>query len=341
MKGGRRALSWFLWTASLISHSRARDEFRFTLQRDECSFLPWGLERIQEDGVEIDGQLQQASDVVATGSGIHIYVIDTGIVPHEEFGSRIGQGLDCTQGGTCRLESAMTDSLGHGTAVSSLTAGACLGVATGATIHPIRVIDSNGNGSLQAIINGLRWATETSVTNGWRGVINLSLTAPASESLNEAVDKATENGMVVVTAAGNQGKDACEYSPGSSESSLNVGASKLQYMENDVIPVDGVSFLSNTGPCVTIYAPGEEIPSASNTQIADGMKYDQIITLSGTSQAAPLVAGAAALYLETHRNATPQQVKEAIQNASFLFESNRVDSQNDICCTILNINGLS
>lgn len=331
-------LSLFLLISSLGAYTRGQNECRYRIERDGCPFLPWDLERIQEDGVQINGKLQNtASNGVATGSGVHIYIIDTGIVPHEEFGSRIGQGLDCTQGGTCRLDSALTDSLGHGTAVSSLTAGSCLGVATGAVIHPIRVIDSDGNGSLQAIIDGIRWATETSAANGWRGVINLSLTSPASESLNEAVDKATENGMVVVTAAGNQGKDACGYSPGSSQSSLNVGASKLQYTENEINgPVDGVSLLSNTGSCVTLYAPGEDIPSASNAQ-TDGITYDQIVTLSGTSQAAPLVAGAAALFLEKHRDATPQQVKESILNASFIFESEKKDN----CCTILNINGLS
>lgn len=201
------------------------------------------------------------------------------------------------------------------------------------------MIDSNGNGSFQSIINGIRWATETSKANGWRGVINISLTSPASQEINEAVAKAVELGMIVVTAAGNQGSDACEYSPGSSSSSVTVGATKIGY-DGDA-PVDDVSLLSNTGRCVTLYAPGEDIPSASNMP-ANGTKvYNQIVTLSGTSQAAPLVSGAAALYLETHPNATPEEVKEAIQDASLIFDSNQSKYQKDACCTILNIHSLS
>jgi len=333
------ALSWSLFLQVTPIHTIPSDNIndRYLIQREDCPFLPWSLERIQEDEFQIDGQLPNSNDVVATGSGVHIYIIDTGIVPHVEFGSRIGQGLDCTQGGTCRLTApgtVPTDDLGHGSAISSQAGGSCLGVATDAIIHPIKVVDSNGNGSLQAIIDGIRWATETSKVNGWRGVINTSLTNPSSDALNEAVAKATENGMVVVTAAGNQGADACGYSPGSSPASLTVGASKIGY--DGVVPVDDVSLLSNTGACVTLYAPGEDIPGASNIQV-DGTRYDQIITLSGTSQAAPLVAGAAALYLEKHPSATPEQVKEAILNASFLFESN----EKDLCCTILNVKGVS
>ena len=322
-----------------LADTGTNDTSRYTIPREGCPFLPWNLERIQEDTVSINGQLSKTDDPVVTGSGVHIYVIDTGIVPHIDFGSRIGQGLDCTRGGECRLDNELTDALGHGTAVASQISGTCLGVAPGATIHPVRVIDSNGNGSLQSIINGIRWATETSKANGWRGVINISLTNPASQEINEAVAKAVEQGMVVVTAAGNQGSDACEYSPGSSPSSLTVGATKIGY-DDDVL-VDDVSLLSNTGRCVTVYAPGEDIPSASNMPENGTKVYNQIVTLSGTSQAAPLVSGAAALYLETHPSATPEELIEAIQDASLVFDSNQSKSQKDACCTILNIQNLS
>lgn len=313
------------------------------LQREGCPFLPWDLERIQEDRFEIDGQLSNTCDnTPATGSGVHVYIIDTGIAPHNEFGSRLGQALDCTRGGECQLDAAPTDDLGHGTAVGSISAGSCLGVATGATVHPIRVVDSSGSGSLQAIINGIRWATETSEANGWRGVINISLTSPRTDALDQAVAKAVDKGMVVVTAAGNQGFDACDYSPGSSPASLAVGATKIGY-DGDV-PVDEISLLSNTGQCVGVYAPGQDIPSASHVpsifDVTSKPEYDQIVTLSGTSQAAPLAAGAAALYLETHANATPEQVKQAIQNASVPFIQDYAQQEGSYCCNILNIKNL-
>lgn len=338
--------TWTSFQCLIATHAQLLNDLTFnksSREGDTCSFIPWDLERIRESELDIDGQAPTSNGI--TGSGVHIYVIDTGISPHVEFGSRLGQALDCTQGGQCRLDDSPSDSLGHGTAVASVAAGSCLGVASGAIIHPIRVVDSNGNGSLQSIVNGIRWATETANANGWPGIINLSMTVPNAGAVNEAISMAVDRGLVVISAAGNQGSDACDYSPGSSPLSVTVGATKIGYDDATNSLVDEVSLLSNTGECVSLFAPGEDIPSASNKPNKSNV-YDQIVTLSGTSQAAPLVSGAAALYLEQNPTAGPHQVKEALISSAIPFPSSSINAIQSTqaeelqCCSILNINRL-
>jgi subtilisin family serine protease len=127
----------------------------------------------------------------------------------------------------------------------------------------------------------------------------------SSSSLDQAVRNAISSGIVVVAAAGNDNSDACNYTPGSTPGVINVGASDFLSISNKL---DIRYPFTNFGPCVSIFAPGAEILSAS-------ISSDFIYRFeSGTSMAAPFVSGVASLYLAKYPQATPAEVKEAIVN---------------------------
>ncbi|HYH94880.1 Ig-like domain-containing protein, partial [Hyalangium sp.] len=225
-----------------------------------------------------------------TGAGVHAYVIDTGIrQSHTEFQGRIGTGFDAvTAGGTAE------DCNGHGTHVAGTIGGSTWGVAKGATLHPVRVLDCEGSGTTAGVIAGVDWVTANHTSPA---VANMSLGGGASEVLDQAVRNSIASGVVYALAAGNDSGNACTKSPARTAEALTVGAT-----EN----TDVRASFSNYGTCVDIFAPGVNIASAwftSDTATS---------SISGTSMASPHVAGAAALYLQTNPLASPQTVGAAL-----------------------------
>lgn len=174
------------------------------------------------------------------------------------------------------------------------------GVAPMARVVPVRVLSCDGSGSVSDVIAGLDWITRTHQP-GQPAVANLSMGTPSSAAFNAAVDRAVADGVTVTVAAGNEAGDACEMSPANDAQAITVGATD---------DTDARAPFSDTGPCVTVFAPGVDIDSAWNTGTKD------IQTMSGTSMAAPHAAGVAALLLSGTPNASPAQVKQAITDSA-------------------------
>ncbi|MFD4605820.1 S8 family peptidase [Streptomyces sp. NPDC058464] len=267
--------------ASVVQDSRVR------LERTQKNPPSWGLDRVDQAGLPLD---RSYSSPEPAGAGVTVYVIDTGVrITHADFGGRASYGWDFVGN-----DGSAGDGNGHGTHVAGIIAGTRYGVAKKARIVSVRVLDNTGAGTTAQVIAGVDWVTAHA-----RGpaVANLSLGGYHSTQLDTAVRNSIRAGVTYTVAAGNDGLPAARYSPAGVPQALTVGATDR---------ADARAGFSNYGSAVDLFAPGVAITSdsfASDTGRA---------TYSGTSMAAPHVAGAAALYLAGHRRATPAQVAKAL-----------------------------
>ncbi|GAA3622216.1 hypothetical protein GCM10022419_129860 [Nonomuraea rosea] len=203
--------------------------------------------------------------------------------------------------GTNTIDTTNDDCNGHGTHVAGIAAGKTVGLARYKKLVAVKVLACDGYGSTTSIIKGLEWAVKDAPASGGqtvKTVINMSLGGPVDTAVDQAVQTAVEAGYTVVVSAGNDEQDACNSSPARAPGSFTVAATT---------PGDGKMPWSNYGPCVDLFAPGEDILSA------DYQNDGKFKLSSGTSMAAPFVA-AAAILLEfgAGQVATPAAVREAL-----------------------------
>ena len=247
--------------------------FKSSLIPELNGWTLWGIDRVdQSDSWDNDFSSRY------TGIGVDIYVIDTGVTAsHPDFNGRVQAGKDFVGD---PAGSARVDCHSHGTHVASVAAGRLYGISSEARIIPVRALGCTGSGSVGTVMEAIQWVRLQKAKTGRKSIINMSVSTQVNSQLNNAVDTAMNEGVFVVAAAGNNNANACNFSPASAELGFTVGASN-EY--------DGKLTMSNYGSCVNVYAPGSGIYAASNT--GSGVKGK-----SGTSMAAPHVAGIAALY---------------------------------------------
>src|SRR6185503_17116864 len=312
-----------------------------------------GTDAIREQTTTALGGLITTTTVF-DGTGIGIAVLDSGIDPnHQAFRSQLGlsriiASRDFTG------ENRTDDPYGHGTHVASLAAGnnqiaagAYTGIASNANLINLRVLNSQGAGTVSSLLTALNWVMLYRSVYNIR-VVNMSIGTPAidasvNDPLCRAVRLMTDAGIVVVAAAGNNGKSVNGqkiygqiHAPGNESSAITVGASNS--FGSDPRGDDTVTSYSSRGPTRSFWtddngtnhydnllkpdliAPGNRIVGAAAADNylltihpelavdADDIQTRRMMYLSGSSMATPVVAGSAALLLQANPNLTPSLV---------------------------------
>lgn len=289
---------------------------------------------------------------LATGSGITVAVIDTGIRPHADLSGQIVAGYDMikdtavsndgnardsdpsdpgdwTAAGECGTGEPASNSSWHGTHVAGTIAAktnnatGVAGIAFNARIQPVRVLGKCG-GYTSDIADGMIWASGGTVTglptNATPSrVINMSLGGGGAcdTTSQNAINSARSRGTVVVVAAGNENQNASNSNPANCSGVIAVAATDRNGAR---------SYYSNYGAIVTLAAPGGDMRSSSSNGIlstlnagTQGPGADNYAYYQGTSMATPHVAGVVALMLSAKPTATPDQVKAALQSSARAF----------------------
>ncbi|KAF7782784.1 hypothetical protein Agabi119p4_2160 [Agaricus bisporus var. burnettii] len=271
-----------------------KDQIVHTTEHLTQKGAPWGLARVSHRPELTFSTFTKYVYDSQAGQGVDAYVIDTGInVQHEEFEGRATWGKTVPQ-------DEDEDGNGHGTHCAGTIASRKYGIAKHANVIAVKVLGSNGSGTMSDVVSGVVWAAReakakavaaakefaaTGKTKHKGSVANMSLGGGKSPALDDAVNGAVDTGLHFAVAAGNENRDACSSSPASAEKAITVGASTLG---------DARAYFSNYGPCVDVFGPGLNIKSTYK----GGRSATAI--LSGTSMASPHTAGVLAYLLSIY-----------------------------------------
>ncbi|XP_023933393.1 uncharacterized protein LOC106167840 [Lingula anatina] len=272
----------------------------------------WGLDRIDHpDIVTADDETLSINN---NGTGVDVYVLDTGIAKnHMDFddGSGVNRVISLCYDAwesvaNCGGVNDSADDHGHGTHIAGLVGSLTWGVAKRVTLISVKVLDSNNTGTVNDVIGGIDWVKQQYAARGRPAVAIMALNTGIQVTLNNAVTSMYDEGIVPVVAAGNNGGDACFYSPASTPEAIVVGA---------LTSTDTLTSFTNGGNCTGIYAPGEAIGSSyyRSPDLA------QFLVMQGSSQAAAFVAGTVAVLIADNvgQNETGGDFVEAIKTALY------------------------
>lgn len=271
----------------------------------ENETVSFALDRIDQRSLPLDNTYRRSG----TGSGVVIYVFDGGVLhTHPELAGRVRKGYDAFPSDP-RVCNA------HGTAVAGAAAGSTLGVAPGAEVVDVKMVECGKlRGTIKAIVDGAKWVIEDAKRHGRPAIANWSFIADTSSNipaLDTAIAQLRAVGIPVVVSAGNLEINACKVSPGNAEGAIVVGASSVtKTVEQRVVDVRSPN--TAFGPCVDLYAPGDSVllPSFDQAQTASVQLWN------GTSMSAGYVSGAAALFMERTPGASPDEVLQALRGSA-------------------------
>jgi aqualysin 1 len=275
----------------------------------EAQTVSFALDRIDQRELPLDRTYRHG----ATGKGVTVYVFDGGIsTTHPELAGRVRVGFTGFPNDPKICNP-------HGTAVAGAIAGSTLGVAPNAQIVDVKMVQCDKlRGTISAIVDGARWVIEDHKTHPGAAIANWSFiadTAAHIAALDSAVDELRSAGIPVVVSAGNLEIDACRVSPANAKGVIVVGASGVaqeRMRDSTTRFVDRRSPGTAYGPCIDLYAPGDSVllPSLDRELAPISQLWN------GTSMSAGYVSGAAALYMETHAMATPDEVAEQLEKTA-------------------------
>lgn len=267
---------------------------------------PWGLARVSHRKALSLGTFNKYLYDEEGGEGVTAYVVDTGIyIDHEDFEGRAKWGKTVPAGDVDK------DAHGHGSHCAGTMVGKKFGVAKKANIVAVKVLGSDGSGTMSDVIGGVEYVVashkkEQAANAKHKGsTANMSLGGGKSPSLELAVSAAVNQGVHFAVAAGNENQDACNVSPAGAAEPITVGATDLS---------DDRAYFSNWGKCVDIFAPGVNVLSVGTTD------PQATAVMSGTSMASPHIAGLLTYFLSlqpdsdseyaTAEAITPRQLKK-------------------------------
>jgi len=264
------------------------DSDKASLQGDfiEQEAPSWNLDRIDQTDNLLDSTYHYKKD----GTGVHAYILDTGIrSSHEDFGGRVVDGVSFVEDDT-----SAEDCRGHGTRVAGILGSKTYGVAKNVTMHSVRIFDCDGKTRTSAIIAGMEWILDN---HQKPAIVNMSFSVVPRTEYDVALKNLIDAGITIVTGAGNTAEDVCDNAPANYPDVITVASTDA---------FDQRRTTSGYGPCVDVFAPGENITTTEfSSDTASSVR-------NGSSFASPSAAGVAALFLQDNPDASPAEVTEHI-----------------------------